>query len=75
MSILDEWNEGDIESRIPGLNLALIGGRRQGKSTATAHLLWRNAKRFDLVVAFVGSANCNPVLRLDGALLGPAVLL
>ena len=61
-SILDEWNEGDIESRIPGLNMALIGGRRQGKSTATAHLLWRNAKRFDLVVAFVGSANCNPVL-------------
>ncbi len=60
--ILEEWNEADIESRIPGLNLALIGGRRQGKSTATAHLLWSNAKRFDLVVAFVGSANCNPVL-------------
>ena len=60
--ILDEWNEDDIGSRIPGLNLALIGGRRQGKSTATAHLLWSNASKFDLVVAFVGSANCNPVL-------------
>lgn len=34
-----------------------------GKSTATAHLLWEHAERFDLVVAFVGSANCNPVLE------------
>jgi hypothetical protein len=34
-----------------------------GKSTATADLLWRNAKRFDLVICFVGSAHCNPVLE------------
>ena len=34
-----------------------------GKSTATADLLWRNASRFDLVVCFVGSAHCNPVLQ------------
>lgn len=34
-----------------------------GKSTATADLLWRNASRFDLVVCFVGSAHCNPVLE------------
>ena len=34
-----------------------------GKSTATADLLWRNASRFDLVLCFVGSAYCNPVLE------------
>lgn len=34
-----------------------------GKSTATADLLWRNAERFDLVLCFVGSAYCNPVLE------------
>ena len=34
-----------------------------GKSSATADLLWRNASKFDLVVCFVGSANCNPVLQ------------
>ena len=60
--ILPRWNADDMAERIPGLNLALVGGRRQGKSTATAHLLWKFAKKFDLVIAFVGSANCNPVL-------------
>ena len=34
-----------------------------GKSSAAAHLLWKNASRFDLVICFVGSANCNPVLQ------------
>ncbi len=34
-----------------------------GKSTATADLLWRNAEKFDLVLCFVGSAYCNPVLE------------
>ena len=34
-----------------------------GKSTATADLLWRHAKQFDLVICFVGSAHCNPVLE------------
>ena len=34
-----------------------------GKSSATADLLWRNASRFNLVICFVGSANCNPVLQ------------
>ena len=34
-----------------------------GKSTATADLLWRNADKFDLVLCFVGSACCNPVLE------------
>ena len=34
-----------------------------GKSVATADLLWRNAARFDLVLCFIGSAYCNPVLE------------
>ena len=34
-----------------------------GKSSAAAHLLWKNASLFDLVICFVGSANCNPVLQ------------
>ncbi len=34
-----------------------------GKSTATADLLWRWSDQFDLVVCFVGSAHCNPVLE------------
>ncbi len=34
-----------------------------GKSSAAAHLLLRNAEKFDLVICFVGSANCNPVLQ------------
>ena len=34
-----------------------------GKSTATADLLWRNVSKFDLVLCFVGSAACNPVLE------------
>jgi len=34
-----------------------------GKSTATADLLWRHASKFDLVLCFVGSAYCNPVLE------------
>ena len=34
-----------------------------GKSTATADLLWRNCEKFDLVLCFLGSAACNPVLE------------
>ena len=34
-----------------------------GKSTATADLLWRQSKKYDLVICFVGSAYCNPVLE------------
>ncbi len=61
--MLPEWNPENIATRIPGINVALVGGRRMGKSTATADLLWRNASRFDLVLCFVGSAYCNPVLE------------
>ena len=61
--MLPGWKPESLVDRIPGVNIALIGGRRMGKSTATADLLWRNASRFDLVVCFVGSAHCNPVLE------------
>ena len=61
--MLPEWNPDRISQRIPGVNIALVGGRRMGKSTATADLLWRFADQFDLVLCFVGSAHCNPVLE------------
>ena len=61
--MLPAWNPDNLSSKIPGVNIALCGGRRMGKSSAAAHLLWRNASRFDLVICFVGSANCNPVLQ------------
>ena len=44
-------------------NVALVGGRKMGKSTAQQDLLHRMSKEFDLVVCFVGSAACNPFLE------------
>ena len=38
-----------------------------GKSTAVSDLLRRLRSRFDLVIAFIGSASCNPVLRAQMA--------
>ena len=38
-----------------------------GKSTAVCDLLRRLRTRFDLVIAFIGSAYCNPVLRAQMA--------
>ena len=38
-----------------------------GKSTAVSDLLRRLKGRFDLVIAFIGSASCNPVLRAQMA--------
>ena len=34
-----------------------------GKSSAVSDLLQRMSSRFDLVIGFIGSANCNPVLK------------
>ena len=62
MSLLPEWDPRRLEEKIP-FNLALCGGRRQGKSTSLADLLHRMSSRFALVVAFIGSAACNPVLE------------
>ena len=44
-------------------NIALVGGRKQGKSTAQQDLLHRMKSEFDLVICFVGSAACNPFLE------------
>ena len=59
--MLPDWDPARLAAKIP-FNLGLVGGRRQGKSVAQACLLQRFAPRFDLVIAFVGSAACNPVL-------------
>ena len=45
------WNPTTLSAKIPGVNIALCGGRRMGKSSAAAHLLWKNASLFDLVTA------------------------
>jgi hypothetical protein len=60
--MLPSWNPDRLVKKIP-FNLALIGGRRMGKSTTVSDLLWRMRKEFDLVIAFIGSAACNPTLR------------
>ena len=60
--LLPEWDSKRIEERIP-LVLAAVGARRCGKSTAICHLLYQMFERFDLVIAFVGSAACSPCLE------------
>ena len=59
--MLPDWDPNRLAAKIP-FNLGLIGGRRQGKSVAQADLVRRMSSRFDLVVAFIGSAACSPVL-------------
>ena len=60
--MLPTWNPDRLAQKIP-FNLALVGGRRMGKSSAVSDLLMRMRSRFDLIIAFIGSANCNPVLQ------------
>ena len=60
--MLPDWDPGRLLRKIP-FNVALVGGRRQGKSTAVSDLLRRMRNSFSLVIAFVGSAACNPVLQ------------
>ena len=67
--MLSSWNPNRIIKKIP-FNIALCGGRRMGKSTAVADLVFRMRKEFQLMICFVGSAACN-----DGTLLGRSVLL
>ena len=45
------------------VNIALVGGRRTGKSTAGSHLVAMMKTKFDLIIAFIGSAACNPVIH------------
>ena len=56
------WNPEDVRSRLPVV-LAAVGARRSGKSTAMMNLVFRLSDHFDMVVAFVGSAACCPVLE------------
>jgi hypothetical protein len=60
--MLPSWDPNRLVSKIP-FNLALIGGRRMGKSSAISDILMRMRDKFDLIVAFIGSASCNPVLE------------
>ena len=60
--MLPQWDPNRLTAKIPFV-LGLVGGRRQGKSTAVADLLSRMSGRFDLVLCMVGSAACNPVLE------------
>ena len=60
--MLPSWDPNRLVSKIP-FNLALIGGRRMGKSSAISDILMRMRDKFDLIVAFLGSASCNPVLE------------
>ena len=62
--MLPAWNPDRLLSKLPA-NVALIGGRRMGKSSCLSDLLQRMRRRFDLVLAFVGSASCNPVLQFQ----------
>ena len=60
--MLPVWDPDRLVRKIP-FNLGLVGGRKQGKSTAVSHLCQLMRKKFDLVIAFIGSASCNPVLK------------
>ena len=60
--MLPSWDPDRLASKIP-FNLALCGGRRMGKSSAVSSLLKRMKNKFDLIIAFIGSASCNPVLE------------
>ena len=61
--MLPEWNPDRLMSKLPGVNILLCGIRRGGKSNCCSALIERTKKHFDLVIAFVGSASCNPVLE------------
>ena len=61
--MLEEWNPDRLTSKLPGANVLLCGIRRGGKSNCCSALIERTKKHFDLVIAFVGSASCNPVLE------------
>ncbi len=60
--VLPQWNPDRLRQKIP-FNVALTGGRKQGKSCSVAHLVDLMKHDFDLVICMVGSAACNPVLE------------
>ena len=60
--LLPRWDPDRLVKRKPFV-IGLVGGRKQGKSSAQQDLLDRMGRsQFDLVLAFVGSAACNPTL-------------
>ena len=60
--VLPIWDPERLRPRLP-FNVALCGGRKQGKSCGVAHLLDLLKDEFQLVICMVGSAACNPVLE------------
>ena len=60
--MLPQWDPARLVRKVP-FNLGLVGGRRQGKSTACSHLVQMMKNKFDLVIAFIGSAAANPVIH------------
>ena len=60
--MFNPWSPECAKERLP-LVLAAVGARRSGKSTALMNLVYRSFDHFDLVIAFVGSAACCPVLE------------
>ena len=60
--MLPTWDPNRLVKRKP-FNIALVGGRKMGKSTAQQDLIYRMRSDFDLVICFIGSAACNPCLE------------
>ena len=60
--VFPPWDPERVRERLPVV-LAAVGARRSGKSTAIMNLVYRQYDFFDLVIAFVGSAACCPVLE------------
>ena len=60
--MLPRWDPNRLARKLP-INVALVGGRRTGKSTACSHLVAMMKTKFDLIIAFIGSAACNPVIH------------
>ena len=60
--MLPRWDPNRLARKLP-INVALVGGRRTGKSTACSHLVAMMKAKFDLIIAFIGSAACNPVIH------------
>ena len=57
--MLPEWDPARLAAKTP-FNLALIGGRRMGKSTAVTCLLDLMKSRFKLVVALLAPRPATP---------------
>ena len=59
--MLPTWDAQRLLDKLP-VNVALIGARKMGKSCATVDLLMTCRKKFELVIAMVGTPSCQPAL-------------